>query len=146
MNYEDFSQVSSFEQLFPEGQDRLVETKEINELRSMLFLSGNDGYSAVPLPDRVQTGTVQDFYLDEQKGTIYYVASNQELSAVQGNAMDAKLGLAAQLDTATKTFMQDNWLPTPVGVNARAIVPLENGKYLMVTNSGYLYLVDLPQN
>lgn len=146
VNYEDFSLVSSFEQLFPEGQDRLVETKEINELRSMLFLSGNDGYIAMPLPDRVQTGTVQDFYLDEEKGTIYYVASNQELSAVQGNAMDAKLGVAAKLDVATKTFMQDNWLPTPAGVNARAIVSLENGKHLMVTNNGYLYLVDLPKN
>ncbi|WP_367388118.1 VCBS repeat-containing protein [Lewinella sp. LCG006] len=145
VDYVSFSQVSSFEQLFPEGQDRLVETKEINELRSVLFLSQKEEYVSIPLPERVQTGTVQDFYLDVQKGNIYYVASNHELAAVQANAMDAKLGVT-KLDVAKKTFLQDDWLPAPAGVNARAIVPLENGKYLMVTNSGYLYFVDLPQN
>jgi hypothetical protein len=59
--------------------------------------------------------------------------------------MDAKIGVLADFDLATLTFKTSNWLDAPNGVNARKIVPLESGKYLLITNNGYPYLVDLPK-
>jgi hypothetical protein len=59
--------------------------------------------------------------------------------------MDAKIGVAADFEVATLTFQTNNWLHAPAGVNARAIVPLENGKHLLITNNDYPYLVDLPK-
>jgi hypothetical protein len=144
VSYQNFAKVSTFEELFPEGQAQLVETKEVNELRSMLFLSGKDGYQAVPLPDRMQMVNIQDIILDEQ-GTVYYVGSNQELAAVQSNSTDTKIGVIAGFDRTTNTFKIDHWLDAPNGVNARAIIPLQNGSYLLITNNDYPYLVDLPK-
>lgn len=140
--YEDFSRVSSFAELLPEGEAHLVETKEVNELRSMLFLSQNGRYTAVPLPDRLQTINVQDFYLDAGQGKVYYIGGAQELAAVRGNAMSAKAGMLAGFDADRQTFAQDMWLDFPAGVNARAIIRLENGTGLIVTNNDYPYLVD----
>ncbi len=142
VSYEDFAQVSSFAELLPDGKDRLVETKEVNELRSMLFLSGTEQYKAIPLPERLQMVDVQDLYLDQDQKGIYYVGSNQELVAVQANAMSARAGMVGEFDSSTETFQKDSWLNFPAGINARMILRLETGKGLIITNNDYPYLVD----
>ncbi len=144
VSYDDFSQVSSFEELFPNGPEQLVETKEVNELRSMLFLSGEDGYEAIPLPDRLQNVNIQNFLLDTDNGAIYYIGGNQELAAVQGNAMSSKAGMLADFSIADQTFLKDIWLNFPVGINARSIIRLQSGNGLIITNDDYPYLVDWP--
>ena len=144
VTYQDFSRVSSFEELLPDAQERLVESKEVNELRSMLFLSQDGQYTAVPLPDRLQALTIQDIFLDGDQGKIYYIGSNQELVAVQSNALSAKGGMLSEFDAATQTFKGDNWFGLPTGINVRALVRLENGKGLIITNDDYPFLVDLP--
>ena len=142
VSYQDFSEVSSFEELLPNGKDRLVETKEVNELRSMLFLSGAENYKAIPLPDRLQTVDIKDLYLDQEQNSIYYAGSNQELAAVQANAMTARAGMVAEFDNRTETFKRDQWLDFPAGINARVILRLETGQGLIITNNDYPYLVD----
>ena len=142
VTYQDFSEVSSFEELLPGAQDRLVETKEVNELRSMLFLSQEGRYQAVPLPDRLQLMDIQDFLPDAVPGKIYYIGGNQGLVAVRANSMSAKAGMLADFDKDTQTFTTDSWLDFPDGLDARALVQLENGLGLVITNNGYPYLVD----
>lgn len=145
VSYEDFSQVSSFEQLLPDAQEQLVETKEVNELRSMLFLSQESGaYTAVPLPDRLQSMTLQDIYRDDARGNIYFIGSNQEQVAVLANAMTAKAVMVNGFDPATQSFKQVDWLGLPAGINARTLIRLENGSGLLITNDNYPFLVDLP--
>jgi hypothetical protein len=145
VSYQDFSKVSSFNELLPEAEDRLVETKEVNELRSMLFLSQQGTYKAIPLPDRLQMVNLQDFLLDAEQGNIYYIGGNKELVAVRGNAMASKAGMLANFDPTTGTFSEDKWLRFPIGVNARTIIPLQNGGSLIVTNNDYPYLVEWPE-
>ncbi len=140
--YEDFSRAGSFAELLPEGESQLVETKEVNELRSMLFLSQDGRYTAVPLPGRLQMVDIQDFFLDAEQGKIYYIGGNQELAAVRANAMSAKAGMLSGYDAARQTFTEDSWLGLPAGINGRAIIRLENGSGLIITNNGYPYLVD----
>lgn len=142
VSYQDFSEVSSFAELLPKGKDLLVETKEVNELRSMLFLSGDDQYQAIPLPDRLQTINLQDLVLDPNRNSIYYIGSNQELAAVQANAMSGRAGMIAEFDPSSGSFKQDRWLNFPTGLNARALIRLENGQGLVITNNDYPYLVD----
>ena len=110
----------------------------------MLFLSQDGQYTAVPLPDRLQALTIQDIFLDGDQGKIYYIGSNQELVAVQSNALSAKGGMLSEFDAATQTFKGDNWFGLPTGINVRALVRLENGKGLIITNDDYPFLVDLP--
>jgi hypothetical protein len=144
VSYEDFSRVSSFAELFPKGEEQLVETKEVNELRSLLFLSQADGgYVAEPLPERLQTVTIQDFMVDAESGSIYYLTGDQELTAVQANASKGRLGVMESFDTATQGFKNDRWLAFPRKINPRKIVSLGGGNGLVVTNDGYLYLIDL---
>lgn len=143
ISYEKFSQVSSFKEMLPEAEELVVETKEVDELRSMAFLSGSSGYQAVPLPEQVQTVTLQDFLVDAEQGRVYYLTGNQELAAVQASARASKLGVIADFDGAADTFKEATWLAAPRGINARRIVLLENGKGLIVTNDNYLFLVDL---
>jgi enediyne biosynthesis protein E4 len=144
VNYADFARVSSFEELLPDGQELLVETKTVDELRSMAFLSQKDGsYQAVPLPERMQWMKVQDMRWDNTGTQLYYVGSNAELVAVRGNSTSARVGLLGQFDAAAQQFSAHRWLDFPIGLQARAVVPLQNGKLLIVTNNNYPYLLDL---
>lgn len=146
VTYESFSQVDRFELLFPQGEEQLVEEKTINELRSMVFLSGANGqYEAVPLPDELQMITLQDIVLDEADGELYCVGANQDLVAVQSNAMGTRVGALGAFDPSTKQFQDYNWIMAPQGPSARQLILLEDGKGLLVTNNDYPYLVDLPQ-
>ncbi|MEL7249484.1 MAG: VCBS repeat-containing protein [Bacteroidota bacterium] len=144
VSYDEFAGVSSFEELLPESQDLLVETKTVDELRSMVFLSGADGqYEAVPLPEQLQMMTVQDLVIDGDSGQIHFVAGHQELVAVGGNAMDAKVGVLGDFDAESGTFRENRLINFAAGINARAMVPLDNGSGLIITNQDYPYVVDL---
>ncbi|MEL7221049.1 MAG: VCBS repeat-containing protein, partial [Bacteroidota bacterium] len=136
VSYQDFAQVSSFEELITEGQDQLVETKSVNELQSMAFVSSSDGYTAVPLSAEMQLLNIQDFHLQDD-GTLLYLASSQELTAVQANSMTVKMGMATNFDKSTNTFQRNQWLQAPNTNSARALVPLESGQYLILTNGDY---------
>lgn len=144
VSYQDFSKIHSFETMLPPAaQERLVETKSVNELRSMLFLSEGEHYTAVALPERLQMMNIRDFYFDPASAVIYYLGGHQELVAVRGNSMAARMGKLAQFDPNTNTFQTDHWMEFPRGLPARSFVLLDNGKGLVVTNSNYLYLIDL---
>ena len=141
VTYEDYAKVSSFDELLPNGKDLLVETKMINELRSMVFLSKEGSYETIPLPDRLQTINVQDFFVDDVHGTIYCIGGNQELAAVLGNAMASKAVIINGFNPSTEGFNSDNWLNLPTGIDARSIIRLDNGSGLIITNNDYPYLV-----
>jgi hypothetical protein len=143
VSYEDFAAVSSFTELLPDGEAQLVETKEVNELRSLLFLSGSEGYEAVPLPGPAQALTIQDFVVDANAGSITYLGSNRNLVAVRGNAMDTKMGKLTGFDPASRSFGGHRWLPVPPGVDGRSLVPLRDNQGIIVTNNSYPYLLDL---
>ena len=129
----------------PEGEELVVERKTVNELRSMAFVSGaGGGYKAVPLPDGLQMLNLRDIVQATNGQGFYYLGSNEELVAVQANAMGTRLGVLGAYDPATESFVDEGWLKFPIGTNGRSIVPLENGKGLVVTNNGYPYLVELP--
>lgn len=141
-SYAAYAQVSQFEQLLPTGQELLVETKQINELRSMAFLSlPGGGYEPVPLPAEVQYGKVQDWLWDSTAQQLYYVCSQGELAAVRGNALSAKGGVLSGLDPSSGTFSAHAPLPLPKNVQARALLKLQGGEFLLVTNNGYPYLI-----
>jgi hypothetical protein len=145
VSYDDFAAVGSFEELLPEGEAQLVETKTVQELRSTLFLSkANGGYESVPLPDPVQWSRVQDFEWDEQKQALLYISSNNELVAARGNSSSARGGMLGAFDTETKQFESHRWLPVPGGLQARKLAKLPNHKLLIVINDGYPRLLNLP--
>lgn len=144
-DYADFAEVSSFADLFPEGEEQLVETKTVEELRSMLFLSKADGgYETVPLPERVQWVKVQDFYWDEAEQRCFYLGGNNELVAARGNSQSARGGILGAFDAGTQQFQTNQPLELPVGLQARAIVLLQNRTLLIITNNDYPRLLDLP--
>lgn len=142
VSYDAYAQVSQFEQLLPAGQELLVETKQVNELRSMAFLSiPGGGYEPVPLPAEVQRGKVQDWLWDRTAQQLYYVCSQGELAAVRGNSLSAKGGVLSGLDPSSGTFSAHAPLPLPRNVQARALLKLQGGEFLLVTNNGYPYLI-----
>lgn len=142
VGYDKFSKVSSFEELIPNAGDKLVETKEVNELRSMLFLSENGTYKAVPLPEQMQLVDLQDFLTKPDTEKIYFIGGNQELVAARGNSMSSKAGSVDKYDSAHQSFLGNTWLEFPSEINARDIVQLDGGSMLIITNNNYPYLLD----
>lgn len=141
-SYAKYADVTSFEGLLPEGQDLLVEEKQVETLQSMLFLSQQgEGYKALPLPKLMQRGTIQDLRWDDTRQQLYYVSSNAELVAVLGNSQSARAGLIGGFDAAGQNFRMSQAIQLPGGVQARALVPVGGGQLLLITNDDYPYLI-----
>jgi len=142
VSYSKYAEVASFEALFPEGQDFLVEEKQAETLQSMLFLSTADGgYEAHPLPAQAQWGTIQDLWWEEEARQLYYISSNAELMAVHGNSQSARGGVLGDYDAAASAFKTVQSLDLPRGVQARALLPVSGRQLLLITNNDYPYLL-----
>lgn len=143
-SYQDFKGIGDISGLFPEFEKQLVENKQINELKSMLFLSKEGSYQAVSLNQQEQLSDVQDI-LVLPDGNIMYVGNHRDYIADLGPSLANSGRFLGVFDKSKGTFGPSVRLPLPIGINARKIRANKNGKCVVATNDGYLYLVNLSE-
>jgi len=141
LRYSEFSEVDDIKDLVGEGENSIIEHKQLTELRSMVFLSTETVYKSLPLPDEAQLSTIQDFEVSEN-GDISYISNNPyfltELGANTGLS-GAKLGV--YLD-GQKGFDGIEELGLPTSMSPKRIVELEDGRKLIICNSDMHQLLE----
>lgn len=138
--YDDFSKVqdiTDFNRVKPED---IAERKQINELRSMVYLSKDGKYSGMPLPLSAQLSTIQDFAMNE-KGELLYVGNYHDYLTELGKSASNSGGKLSGFDPATATFQHNEILALPHKLNTRAIIPIGSDKYLIGCNNSYQYIL-----
>ncbi|MCI5080286.1 MAG: VCBS repeat-containing protein [Saprospiraceae bacterium] len=139
-NYEKFSTVDAIEDFEMVQDNQIVERREIQELRSMVYLSVNGTYEAYPLPAQAQWSTIQGFEMSKA-GELLFVGNHDGYLTELGKSMANSGGKFARFNSATNTFEGYEALPLPRKLNTRDITAIGEGRYLVVCNNDAQYIL-----
>ena len=141
VNYNEFSEVqdiSDFKQITPED---IVETKQLSELRSMIYLSENGQYKGIPLPKEAQMSPIQGLIMNE-KGELIFVGNHHDYLTELGESTGNSGGVLFNFDRETGTFKNYESLSLPADLNPRGITPIGEHRYLITCNDSGHYIID----
>jgi enediyne biosynthesis protein E4 len=138
--YNLYKGVDNISKLFDNYKENQIEYKEVNESRSLIFLSEGGKYVAQPLSFTDQISDIQDIYL-EPNGDIIYVGNNHDYIAENGRSTSNTGRRLSNYDPRSKSFAKSEKLQLPIGLNTRHIGKIGEGKYAVAGNSDYVYLL-----
>ena len=139
LNYNAFSKVSTVYDLTDRKESDILETKYIYELRSMLYLNTGTQFTPLPLPKQAQMSTVEDIFVNN--GNIVYTGNYYGFVTELGESSSNPGGVLTKYNG--KTFTESQSLSLPKDFSGRKIVKLREDSFLMVSNNGKSYIVNL---
>ena len=139
-NYSKYTAVTGIEGIELVKKEEIVERKQINELRSMIYLSEGEGYIAKALPNEAQWSPIQGMVMNEQ-GQLLFVGNYKEYLTELGQNVANSGGKFDAFDANEGNFKAYQALPLPQQLNTRGILPLGNNRYLIRCNNDFQYLL-----
>jgi len=142
LSYTDFSKVNDIETLTRKVEADILEIKSIYELRSMAYMNLGSTTEAIPLPKKAQMSTIEDFEVLEG-GNIAYIGNFLGYTTELGQS-NANSGGILSIPDKNKIISKES-LPLPKSLNARRIVRLSDGKYLVVSSGDKSFVITIPE-
>ncbi len=140
-DYEKFSGVSGIEDLIGIEEKDVLETKKVTELRSMVYLQKEKEFKAVPLPKKAQISSIEDIFFDAASNQIIFVGNYLDYVTELGQSNASTGGIVKMDDIGNISFI--NFLDLPARLNARKIEPIDENRFIVVSNNDQTYLLDL---
>ena len=138
--YKRFASVNSIQQLVDKKPEDFLQTKYINELRSMIYLQKENGFEGVPLPQKAQQSSIEDLHVDE-KGNVSYVG-NYFGHVVELGPQDANPGgQLLDFNPKNNTFDTDLNFGLPKTTAARRIEHADNGSFVVATQNNFIFFI-----
>jgi len=140
--YEDFAEVSDIKTLLGKSEEDILQIKQLNELRSMVFLN-QDGnrFSSHPLPDVAQQSSIEGFSIDPTNGAIAFVGNSSAWVVELGSSLANPGGILHGFDPKTKQYESYEAFPLPLGTEGKHIQQIPNGDYVVIVNNGDSYQI-----
>ena len=141
-NYTSFSKVNSIEMLTGKPEKDLLQTFEIHELRSMIYISDLGKFKGVPLNSNAQLSSIEDVFVKGTEGDqqIYFVGNNESPSHQIGQLMSNSGGVLSAFDQKTFSFDSYKHLPLAHDITPKHIIEVRPGQFLIICNNGYQYI------
>lgn len=139
--YKKFATVDGINKLFKKDVDSLLLTKQINELRSMIYLQKEDGFTGIPLPFEAQQSSIEGIHIDE-RGTLSYVG-NYFGHVIELGPQDANPGgQLIDFNPDSATFSESIKFGLPKSIAAKSIEKLNPNSYVITTQNNYILYVE----
>ncbi|PIB38237.1 VCBS repeat-containing protein [Maribacter sp. 4G9] len=138
LSYTKFSKIKGIENLTGKKEEEIMETKQVQELRSMVYLNPGENIKAVSLPIQAQMSSIQDFYVAED-GQIYYIGNFKGQTNELGQNIENPGGVL-KIDS-NKNIIHIGSLDLPKGLDTRKIIPISKNRLLILTNNDRSYLI-----
>ncbi|UWX54645.1 FG-GAP-like repeat-containing protein [Maribacter litopenaei] len=138
LSYTKFSKINGIEDLTGKKEEEIMKTKQVQELRSMLYLNPGNNIKGVPLPINAQMSSIQDFYISKN-GTVYYIGNFKGQTNELGQNIENAGGifyLNSSADLIHKDFPD-----LPKGLETRKITPISQNKFLILANDDRSYII-----
>jgi hypothetical protein len=137
LNYNTFSKVETVFDLTEKQESDILETKNIYELRSMVYLNKENTFTSQPLPKQAQLSTIEDILIDD--GNIVFTGNYYGYVTELGESSSNSGGIL--IPNGGEKF---NYKPLnlPKKISGRKIIKLNSDNYLVITNNGKSYIVN----
>ena len=142
VNYNTFSKVQAIEDFKQIAPEDIVETKLIQELRSMIYLSENGKYKGIPLPKEAQMSSIQGLIMDKKNQLIFVGNHHDYLTELGGNSGNSG-GVLADFELESGMFKNYKSLNLPADLNTRGITELNENQYLISCNNSVQYFLGM---
>ena len=140
--YKDFAKVSSIKSLLGKNEEEILQTKQLNELRSMIFLNQNgDRFDNQPLPPIAQQSSIESFSINKSNGDIAFVGNSKSWVVELGSSLANSGGILKAYDPNTNTYESFESFPLPIGTVGKSIEQLPNSDYVIIVNNGNAYKI-----
>lgn len=142
LNYNEFAKIATIEELTEKSEKDLMEVKRITELRSMAYFNLGTSFKEVPLPKEAQMSSIEDIHVmkDAGKTKIIFVGNYLDYVTELGQS-DANSGGMLSVDDKTNIVHLRN-LALPNNLNARKIIQLNDGSFLVVSSNDKSYILN----
>jgi hypothetical protein len=137
-SYSNYKEVDDIGKMFENYKENQIEYKEVNESRSVIFLSDKGKYVSYPLPFQEQMSDIQDIYI-EANGDMVYVGNNKNYMAENGGCTSNSGRKLSGFDIGKRAFTKSERLSLPLGLNTRYLRKVSDGKYAVSSNEEYIY-------
>jgi hypothetical protein len=139
-SYDDYSKVRDIEDFDLVKPEDIVERKQLNELRSMVYLSQDGKYIGTPLPRAAQLSAIQGFAMNDQ-GKLLFVGNYHNYLTALGKSNSNSGGEFSRFNSSTATFQGYQPLPLPHKLNTRSIIQIGINEYLITCNNSVQYIL-----
>ena len=140
--YKDFAKVSSIKSLLGKNEEEILQTKQLNELRSMIFLNQNGvRFDNQPLPPIAQQSSIESFSINKSNGDIAFVGNSKSWVVELGSSLANSGGILKAYDPNTNTYESFESFPLPIGTVGKSIEQLPNSDYVIIVNNGNAYKI-----
>lgn len=138
LSYTKFSKIKGIEDLTGKKEEEIMETKQVQELRSMVYLNPGENIKAISLPIQSQMSSIQDFYVAED-GQIHYIGNFKGQTTELGQNIENPGGVL-KIDS-NKNIIHIGSLDLPKGLDTRKIIPISQNRLLILTNNNRSYIL-----
>ena len=140
--YNTFSKVKDIKSLTGRDENQILETKNIYELRSTLFINKDGKFVANALPKEAQFSSIEDFtFLKDSIPKLFYVGNFHQYVTELGVSSANPGGILSDWNSKTENFNSSKFLPLPLSINARKILPFGENNFFVLTNDDYIYVL-----
>jgi hypothetical protein len=139
--YQSFKNVKNMEELFKDYSENIIAYKEVNELRSMVFLNINGKFNYVPLGMHEQWSDINDFEINGNN--IIYTGNRKSYVSELGNSVSNSGRILSDFDTSTNTFKSSANLFLPINKSLIKVINHGDNRFLIIPNDDYLSLLQL---
>jgi hypothetical protein len=140
--YHDFAKVSDIKSLLGKSEENILQIKQLNELRSMVFLNQEGkSFSSHPLPDIAQQSTIEGISINDSNGTIAFVGNSKTWVVELGNNLANPGGILKGFDPMSGQYESFEPFPLPIGTVGKHIYQLPTGDYIIIVNDGDSYQI-----
>ena len=142
VKYKEFSKVRDINTLLGVQEEEVLAYKEITELRSMIYISTQEGYKGYALPAEAQRSTIEDIHIDPSSGKVYYVGNSTANVVELGPQMANSGGVLSSFDTATFQHQKHSSLGLPFSTIAKEIHSANSKEFFVGTQNSYLLVLN----
>ncbi|MCY4253425.1 MAG: RNA-binding protein, partial [Flavobacteriaceae bacterium] len=144
-SYLAFSKFKDVEALLGQDIDEVMEIKYLKELRSMIYYNQGDIFQGEPLPEVAQRSTIEDIIIDSENGDLTYVGNSKSFVQELGPLLANPGGRLLDYDSETKTFKSSERFDLPIGVVAKRVFKLQDGRFVFINNNAKSYFIEKSQ-
>ena len=147
VSYTDFSKVTDIQSLLgPWYNPSMLIEKNIYELRSMLFLSGEQYYKGIPLPFEAQMSPINDLWVGDLNSDAYIdimmVSNDKNVSNAIG-PYDASTGGILLGTSKVGIFQTFEFFQSQLHLSYGRMLPIDDAQWMMIPNTGNLTIARL---
>ena len=144
LSYSDFAKVGSIEDLVDLSEKEVLETKSLQELRSMVYYQGDSTFVGKALPLVAQQSTIEDFYIhinDAEERQLIYVGNFKGYINELGQNVSNSGGQFKLVKDGK--FTEHQSLGIPSNLASRQVVKIGKNKFLVLANNDKSYIFEV---